>query len=175
MGVTAALNALQNQHVRLRTIETCDIQRLADILREKDVREWWGLYDLERVRAEFLRRGSAFAIEVGDAVVGAVELVESPGAAGHLAFVDLFVTREQRGRGIGSEAMRLVASAAFAHADNVRLVASPCFRNERAIRFFTSLGFVEFDRLRHFEPLPNGHWKDCMLLALDSLAATAAA
>lgn len=66
-----------------------------------------------------------------------------------------------RGRGLGSEMMRLAHQRCFAATDVTAIIIDPLASNERAIRFYQRLGYRPVDR-RLFADVD-----DCVVMQLD--------
>jgi len=165
--MTRATEAITGERVRLRAVDPDDVDRLTDILHEDEIRRWWGLYDQERVRAEFLDQGlGMYVIEADAQPVGAIEWVEATDPDYRHAEIDLFVTSNKWNQGIGTEAVKLLCRHLFEGAGHHRIVAAPGTSNERAIAFFKDAGFREVGVLHQYERQPSGSWQDCLLLEL---------
>lgn len=157
---------LVGELVRLRALDPDDVDRLTEVLGEKDVRRWWGLYDEERVRAEFFGRDvGMFVIESQGRAVGAIEFVEATDEDYRHAALDLFLS-SKLADDVGVDAVRVVARHLLIDCGHHRLVAAPGSRNERVIGFFRAIGFHDVGVLHDYERQPDGTWQDCLLLEL---------
>jgi RimJ/RimL family protein N-acetyltransferase len=110
---------------------------------------------LERLAAEFVnatstggRDGSWFAIDVGGVCVGECALDNFDFASASAELCITIGERECWGRGYGREAVELLLWHAFMHRNIRRVWLRVQARNERAIRSYRAVGFVEEGRLR---------------------------
>jgi RimJ/RimL family protein N-acetyltransferase len=86
-----------------------DAETIAAILREPEVENRWGPSSKESVLADFIESDAAFVIEVDKQVVGAIQYGEEVNPIYRHASIDLFVTTERWGEGIGSDAILTLA------------------------------------------------------------------
>lgn len=108
-------------------------------------REWW----TERLKA---RDQYHFAIrtQVHDAVIGTVHINEIEWPHG-TAWLSIGIgSREARGKGYGTEAMRLALDFAFRNLNLHRIALSVFAYNEPAIRTYERLGFTHEGTMREF-------------------------
>ena len=82
-----------------------------------------------------------FAIELDGRVVGSIQFAEDTDADYHRAGIDLFLTSDVQGQGIGPDAIRTVARYLIDVRGHHRLTIDPSAANERAIRAYSKLGF----------------------------------
>jgi len=151
----------------LRRVRDDDAETLAAILAEPDVARWWGRYDVERVRSELIGGDSeAFAIEVDDEVVGSVQFYEEPSGGYRHASIDLFLHPSWHGKGLGTDAVRMIARYLIHDRGHHRLAIDPATSNERAIRAYQRVGFKPVGVMRMYERGPDGEWHDCLLMDL---------
>ncbi|MBE0477114.1 MAG: GNAT family N-acetyltransferase [Coriobacteriia bacterium] len=153
--------------VALREINPEDLDTLKDMLREPGISRWWGMYDDERVRAEFLGdEVGVYLIEADGEPAGAIEFVENTDPDYRHAQVDLFVTERMQDRGVGTAAVKALVKHLFEDLGHHRVVAAPGAQNERAVRFFEDVGFKRVGTLRQYEKQPDGSWGDNVMLEL---------
>ncbi|HEY2939577.1 MAG TPA: GNAT family protein [Gaiellaceae bacterium] len=159
---------LRGGRVLLRPIRAVDGDRLLEILREPGVARWWGVHDAERVRQDLIEPTDevAYAIESGGELIGAVTYYEEPTPEYRHAGLDIFLTTDRHGRGLGSEALRLVARHLFDERGHHRLTIDPAAANERAIRAYARVGFRPVGVMREYERAPDGEWRDGLLMDL---------
>jgi aminoglycoside 6'-N-acetyltransferase len=176
--------------VTLRPTTRRDILTLAAILTEPAVADRWPRYDAGRVRAELVAAPGklVWAIEVDprrlrtpdrppDAaadlddtrppiVVGAIQASEEDEPDYRHAGVDLFLATSAQGRGLGPEAIRLVAAWLFDVRGHHRLTIDPAADNVAAVRAYRKVGFEPVGRLRLYERGADGEWHDAVLMEL---------
>lgn len=160
---------LRGERVRLRRTTPEDIPRLAAILAEPAVARWWGPADPERVRRELIEPDDdtvPFAIEASGEVVGFIQFWEEPDPDYRHAGIDLFVHPAWHGRGLGPEAIRLVARYLFDERGHHRLTIDPDVANTQAIRAYERVGFRPVGILRRYWRGPDGDWRDGLLMDL---------
>jgi aminoglycoside 6'-N-acetyltransferase len=150
----------------LRTLREEDVERLAAILAEPEVRQWWGTYDAARVRAELLQDDDvvAFGIEVDGTLVGVIQYSEEPTSDYRHASIDIFLHPSWHGRGLGSDAIRTLARYLFHTRRHHRLTIDPAVANTRAIACYRRVGFREVGVMRQYERGERGEWRDGLLM-----------
>jgi aminoglycoside 6'-N-acetyltransferase len=159
---------LRGERVTLRPLDAEDVDRLAAILAEPEVVAWWGRWDADRVRAELIEPEDevVFAIEVDGELVGSIQYTEENDPDYRHASIDLFLAPSWHGRGLGSEAVRVVARYLFDERGHHRLTIDPAAANERAIRAYERVGFRPVGVMRQYERGPDGTWRDGLLMDL---------
>jgi aminoglycoside 6'-N-acetyltransferase len=181
---------LRGRRVTLRPTTRRDVLTLAAILAEPEVARWWGGYDAGRVRAELVARPGrdVWAIEVDPgflaasgrdpgetpaaddvrprAVVGAIQAWEESDPDYRHAGIDLFLAAAAQRRGLGPEAIRLVAAWLVDVGGHHRLTIDPAADNTAAVRAYRKVGFEPVGRLRAYERGADGTWHDAVLLEL---------
>ena len=181
---------LPGRRVALRPTTRRDILTLAAILGEPDVARWWPRYDAARVRAELVaaRGKMVWAIEadplalrtldrtpdvgahLDDArppvVIGAIQAWEENEPDYRHAGIDLFLATAAQGRGLGPDAIRLVATWLIDVRGHHRLTIDPAADNVAAVRAYRKVGFEPVGRLRRYERGADGEWHDAVLMEL---------
>ncbi len=164
------MNALElhGQRVRLRPLRSSDRDGLRAFLVEPGVFRWWvhenidaavdGLFDDE----ESVR----FAIEVEGELAGFIQFVEENEPDYRHAGIDLFVGTAWQARGIGPEAIRVVARHLFDERGHHRITIDPAAANDRAIRAYEKVGFRRVGIMRRYERDPDLTWHDGLLMDL---------
>ena len=157
---------LEGPRVLLRPISAADRDALTRILAEPEVARWWvhegleiavdGLYDETE--------GVRLVIEVEGAIAGFIQFHEELTPDYRHAGIDLFVATAHQGRGIGPEAIRLVARYLFEERGHHRLTIDPAAANERAIRAYERVGFKRVGVMRLYERSIDGTWHDGLLM-----------
>jgi aminoglycoside 6'-N-acetyltransferase len=159
---------LRGKRVTLRPLEDVDAERLGEILREPAVARWWGAWDADRVRRELLAddESVAFAVEVGEELIGLVMYHEENEPEYRHAGMDISLTTARHGQGLGAETLRVLARHLFDVRGHHRLTIDPAAANERAIRSYESIGFRRIGIMRSYERSPDGTWHDGLLMDL---------
>ena len=159
---------LGGTRVLLRPIEAGDRAALAAILGEPEVARWWVHDDLETAVAGLYddEPEVRLTIEIDGAVAGMIQFSEEQTPDYRHAGIDLFVGGAFQGRGIGPEAIRLVARHLFEERGHHRLTIDPAVANERAIRAYEKVGFRRVGVMRRYERGGDGAWHDGLLMDL---------
>lgn len=166
----SSLPVLRGDRCVLRPVGDEDIGDLARILGEPSVSRWWGRYDVERARGEFLADdASAFVIEtlgIESEVAGSIQYFEENEPDYRHAGIDIFVGTGHQGRGLGTDAIRTLARHLFENRGHHRLTIDPAAANERAIGAYRKVGFRPVGVMRRYERSPEGQWRDGLLMDL---------
>ncbi len=139
--------------VRLRPAEETDWPQLTRWLRDPAVQKWWGhASDAEAAIRLILETPSAIGriIEVGDRPVGYAHAIEATFWGETLPDdlpdwtwdVDLFIAEaDYRGRGVGKQALELLAEDVFGSTFAMALSVFVSVKNEVAVRSYEQAGF----------------------------------
>jgi aminoglycoside 6'-N-acetyltransferase len=160
---------IHGPHVTLRPVVAADAAALAAILATPEVARWWPAYDRARVEAEYLVAEddvSVWAILVDDRLVGLIQASEENEPEFRHASIDLFLDPAVHGRGLGPEAIRIVARHLIDDRAHHRLTIDPAADNANAIRAYEKVGFRPVGRLRRYQRFPDGSWRDGLLMEL---------
>jgi aminoglycoside 6'-N-acetyltransferase len=149
----------------LRPLEERDAAEVRRIYRTPEVARWWDddpdfplADDPDAVR---------FAIEVDGAVAGMIQYGEEPEEKYRHASIDLFLDPEQRGRGLGPAAIRLLARHLVDDRGHHRITIDPAVANAAAIRAYEKAGFKPVGVMRRYERDSDGSgWHDSLLMDL---------
>jgi aminoglycoside 6'-N-acetyltransferase len=166
--VSADHPVLQGERVTLRPLDSGDLPRLLEILREPEVERWWGEHDEARLRRDFLDDPEtvAFAIEADGALIGAVMYSEENDPDYRHAGIDITLTTARHGQGFGTETLRTLARYLLDERGHHRLTIDPAAANDRAIRAYEAVGFRRVGIMRNYERGPDGNWRDGLLMDL---------
>ena len=144
-----------------------DADRLFQIRNEPEVVRWWGSVDLEEeISEEFIEADAGFVIEAEGEVVGAIQYHEENEPMYRHAGMDIFLTTSRHGQGLGTEAIRLLASYLFEERGHHHLTIDPAADNAAAIREYEKVGFRRVGIMRKYERGPDGVWRDGLLMDL---------
>jgi aminoglycoside 6'-N-acetyltransferase len=160
---------LRGTRVALRPLRDDDVSELERILGEPGVSGWWrGPWDPENIRRELVHdpESPGFAIEVDGEVAGAIQYYENTEADYRHAGIDVFLSGAHTGRGLGVDAVRVLAAYLFSELGHHRVVIDPAAGNHRAIRAFRKAGFREVGIMRAYERGADGTWHDSMLMEM---------
>ena len=156
---------LRGERVVLRRASEADLPKLARLLEHPDVAPWW-LNQTEADLRDTLAGGEEvmFAVRVDDAIVGLVQYGEEDDPSYRQAWMDIAIDAAWHGRGIGTEALRVLARHLIEDRGHHHLLIDPAADNERAIRCYRSVGFRPVGILRENERRPDGTWRDALLM-----------
>jgi aminoglycoside 6'-N-acetyltransferase len=167
---------LVGTRVTLRPGRLDDIGALRAILADASVREWWGEPSsadeiaeklLGEVPGESLTGGEVLlVIEVDGTVAGGIEYYEETEPQYRHANIDIYVGAGHQGRGVGTEAVALLARFLFEQRGHHRLTIDPAVTNTRAIRSYEKVGFRRVGVMRQYERGPDGTFHDGLLMDL---------
>jgi aminoglycoside 6'-N-acetyltransferase len=159
---------LRGERVRLRPLETADVERLAEIGTEQAVARWWGHVTREGLleKAEGRDDATALAVEHDGEVIGLVQFEELGEGDFKHAGIDLFLASAVHGRGLGRDTVRTLARWLIDERGHHRLTIDPALANEPAIRAYEAVGFRRVGVLRKYWRDPQGVWQDGLLLDL---------
>lgn len=163
------LPTLGDERVRLRPGTGADVAVLHEILTESSVAQWWGKpkphnevsTDLHGDDGTYL-----LVIESDGVVVGGIQYGEENEPDYRHANIDIFLGDRSQGRGIGREAIALLARYLFDVRGHHRLVIDPSATNSRAIRCYEAVGFRTVGVMRQYERGPDGTFRDGLLMDL---------
>src|SRR5947209_10445246 len=145
-----------------------DVPLLAAIASEPEVARWWGDVPESELVAKAAGEDDveAFVIELDGDVVGLIQVYEHPDPQYRHAGIDLFLSSAATGRGLGREAVRLLADHLLDDRGHHRLTIDPAAGNERAIRCYEAVGFRRVGIMRLYERGPDGAFHDGLLMEL---------
>ncbi len=158
-------STLSGTRVTLRPIRPDDRARLREILSEPEVERWWGMSGLDRAADGLYDPGvTVYVVEVGGEIAGAIQYYEEADPDYRHAGIDIFLGTAHQGRGLGTEAVRLLARYLFDERGHHRLVIDPAVANTRAIASYRKAGFRPVGVMRRYERGPGGTWHDGLLM-----------
>lgn len=158
---------LKGERVLLRPGRPEDVDALVRIREEPEVARRWGSEDIEDdVREGFVGNEEGFIVEVDEEVVGAIQYGEEDDPMYRHANIDIFLATASHGRGLGAEAIRVLARYLFEGRGHHRLTIDPAADNAPAIRAYEKVGFREVGIMRLYERGPDGSWHDGLLMEM---------
>jgi aminoglycoside 6'-N-acetyltransferase len=153
--------------VTLRPYDEADLPALLRLVNDPAVAAWWGTYDEAALHDELAdNRLMVWTIVVDGLPAGVVEVTEEREPDYRHASLDIFLSADLHGRGLGADALRTVLRYLFAKRGHHRATIDPAAGNERAIRSYARLGFKPVGILRAAERAPDGRWRDALLMDL---------
>jgi len=148
--------------VELRPVEPGDVDALAAMLEDPEVKQWWGVPTPEEDREEV---SIGFAILVDGGLAGWIGYEEETTPDYQSVGFDINVAAELRERGVGSRALRLAIDH-FRAEGHHRFTIDPNAANERAIRCYEKVGFKPVGIMRQADRMPDGTRTDALLMDL---------
>jgi RimJ/RimL family protein N-acetyltransferase len=108
-----------------------------------------------------------FCVVLGGDVVGMIQYSEEETPKYRHASIDLFLDPAVHGRGVGRDAVRVLATYLMQVRGHRRLVIDPAADNVAAIRCYASVGFRPVGLMRQYERDADGQgWHDGLLMDL---------
>jgi aminoglycoside 6'-N-acetyltransferase len=159
---------LRGNTVVLRPLRVDDVPTVLEIQAQPGIARWWGQpKETElRAKAEGTDDSTAFAVELDGQIVGLAQYHEEEDPMYRHAGIDLFLSEDVHGRGLGTDAVRTVARYLIDERGHHRLVIDPAADNAAAIRAYEKVGFRPVGVMRQYERLPGGDWHDGLLMDL---------
>ena len=157
---------LAGRRVRLTPTVEADTAALRAIHADPAVAQWWDLPDdgfpmtdePESTRLTIRRDGE---------VAGMVQFQEELEPKYRSASIDIFVAPAHQGRGVGTEAIRLVVDHLLRHRGHHRITIDPAAHNQAAVRCYTKAGFTPVGVMRLAERDSDGRgWHDSLMMEL---------
>jgi aminoglycoside 6'-N-acetyltransferase len=153
--------------VRLRPYDRADLPELVRLVNHPDVSAWWGTYDEAELHDELTdKRLTVWTIVVDESPAGVVQALEEDEPDYRHVSLDIFLSADVHGRGLGAEALRTALRHMFTARGHHRATIDPAVENERAIRSYERVGFRPVGVERRAERAPDGRWRDALLMDL---------
>jgi aminoglycoside 6'-N-acetyltransferase len=163
------LPRLEGENVLLRPGRPEDEAALRAVFAAPEVARWWRASD-DEIRDLLDNRDpgvDVWLIETEGRVVGLIQAYEESDPQYRHAGVDLSLHPDAHGRGLGPEAIRVLAHHLFAERGHHRLVIDPNAANARAIRAYEKVGFRRVGVMRRYEwDATEERWTDGLLMDL---------
>ena len=160
---------LDGRAVHLRPAEPDDGPTFAAILRDRTVHARWQSADPDaegRGLAEQADGDAVWAIEADGQVVGLIQATEETDPQYRHGGIDIVLVEGAQGRGLGSDAVRTVATWLIRDRGHHRLTIDPAADNARAIAAYARVGFRPVGIMRRYEGNLDGSWHDGLLMDL---------
>lgn len=159
------MTILRGERVLLRPGRPEDTEALIRIRNEPEVARRWGFEDIEdEIREQFIGVEEGFVIEVEGGIIGAIQYHEEEDPMYRHAGMDIFLATSHHGKGLGTEAIRVLARYLIEERGHHRLTIDPAADNVAAIRAYEKVGFRRVGIMRKYERGPDGAWHDGLLM-----------
>ncbi|MBD8869662.1 GNAT family N-acetyltransferase [Nocardioides donggukensis] len=156
---------LRGRQVVLVPVGAEHVPALRRILATPEVRARWRDEDASPQWPFDDSSATRFAVLLGDTVRGMVQYGEEDEPDYRHASIDIFVDPAVHGRGIGRDAVAVLARHLVRDRAHHRLVIDPAADNEPAIRCYTAVGFRRVGVMRRYERDADGlGWHDGLLM-----------
>lgn len=168
-NVSLIVTTLQGARMTLRPAGPADIPELARIRATPEVARWWrGGDDMAAAVAEDLAEEGTetLVIEHEGRVAGAIQWHAEEEPDYRHAGIDIYLDPALHGRGLGTDAVRILAGHLIADRGHHRLVIDPAADNAAAIRCYAKVGFQPVGVMRRYERGLDGTWHDGLLMDL---------
>jgi len=146
-----------------------EVEALRAILAEPSVAHWWGTPEPSaEVATKLLGDADTvlLVIEVDGAVAGGIEYHEENEPMYRHAGIDIYLSDRHQGRGVGTEAVGMLARFLIEGRGHHRLTIDPAAANAGAIRCYEKVGFRPVGVMRRYECGPDGTFHDGLLMDL---------
>lgn len=161
---------LVGKRVAIRPGRTEDAAVLREIRGEPSVTCWWGepepLPEIIQLLTGPPGEEILLVVEVDGRIAGGIQYAEENEPNYRHAGIDIFLSTAYQGRGIGAEALWLLARFLVDDRHHHRLTIDPAAANSRAIRSYERVGFKHVGILRQYERGPDGTFHDGLLMDL---------
>jgi diamine N-acetyltransferase len=164
---------LQGERVMLRAIERDDLPHVWEMRNDEETEALafgvptpHSMAELEKSYERNLadHKADSFVIEAAGDVVGRCVLFEVSDVD-RTCRIGVTVARDHRGKGYGSDAVRVLLAYAFRHRNLRKVCLDVLASNERAIRAYLACGFVQEGRLRE-QSWYDGRYDDLVVMGV---------
>ena len=156
---------LRGELVSLRPLAESDAAAVRAIAEEPEVFRWWGPQDDDFPLSDE-PEATRFTILEDGVVVGLVQYGEEEEPDFRHAWIDVFVTTERHGRGLGTDAVRRLARHLIEELGHHRVTIDPAVDNTGAVRSYEKAGFRTVGVMRKAWRDPDGVWRDGLLMEM---------
>jgi aminoglycoside 6'-N-acetyltransferase len=144
-----------------------DEATLLEIFSDPTVAMWWG--DPKKSVEDTMRAEEGeehYMIEVDGEAVGMIQSYEETDEMYRHAGIDISIREPWQGKGLGPEAIRVLARHLIDQRGHHRLTIDPAAHNVNAIKAYERVGFKPVGVMRSYERGPDGEWHDGLLMDL---------
>jgi aminoglycoside 6'-N-acetyltransferase len=149
----------------LRPLQPADESELLRIHNAPEVARWWGEPESGFPFSDEPEQ-TRMVIFVDGRVAGLVQYCEEPTPRYRHATIDMFLDPALHGRGLGTEALRLLIEHLTAGLGHHRLTIDPALENAAAIRCYEKAGFRRVGVMRRYEHRGGEDYRDGLLMEL---------
>ena len=151
-----------SETVEIRPLRPEEHEAVLAILAEPTVLAWWGTVPASLDE----QLEDPHAVLVDGELAGVLDIWQETEPGYEHAGLDISLSERFQGRGIGRAAIRLAARECFEQRGQHRVTIDPAAGNARAIRCYEAAGFRAVGVMREYEQLPDGTWRDALLMDL---------
>jgi aminoglycoside 6'-N-acetyltransferase len=140
-----------------------------DLLSEPSVARWWAVAGDEAPEDALFSPGendTCWAIEEAGELAGILMAEEEPDPGYRSAGLDISLSGEAQGRGLGPAALRLAIEWLARERGHHRITIDPRATNANAIRAYEKVGFERVGVMRAYERDAEGRLHDGLLMDL---------
>nr|WP_203591146.1 GNAT family protein [Streptomyces sp. SID13031] len=158
---------MRGERVLLVPVSTDHVEALRRIVRLPEIRARWGDEDSSPEWPFDDPEVTRFSVIHEGTLCGLVQYGEEEDPMYRHASIDIFLDPAVHGRGIGRDAVGVLAHYLVFELNHHRLVIDPAVDNEPAIRCYSAVGFQPVGVMRRYERDPDGGgWHDGLLMDL---------
>ena len=159
---------IRGDSVVLRPMRVDDVARLVEIGRQPEVARWWTSITAEKLtdKAEGRADATGLAVLVDGRLVGMIQYYEEDDPEYRSAGIDIFLSSEVHGRGVGTDAVRTLARWLVRERGHHRITIDPAVENPAAVRAYEKAGFRPVGVMREYWTDPAGVRHDGLLMDL---------
>jgi aminoglycoside 6'-N-acetyltransferase len=151
--------------LELRPLQAADAPELWRIHATPGVARWWDQPEDNFPLGDEPEQ-TRLTIVVDGKIAGMIQYWEETTPRYRHATIDVFLEPELHGRGIGTEALRLLSANLMTERGHHRLTIDPASDNAAAIRSYEKAGFRPVGVLRRYEHRGGGDYRDALLMEL---------
>ena len=149
----------------LRPVAPGDEATLLEIFSDPSVSRWWGdPHESVKDTMESEAGDDHYLILVDGTAVGMIQSYEESDDMYHHAGIDISIRSEWQQKGIGPEAIRVLAHHLIDDRGHHRIVIDPAAQNVNAIKAYERVGFKPVGVMRQYERGLDGTWHDGLLM-----------
>ncbi|HEY3190924.1 MAG TPA: GNAT family protein [Solirubrobacteraceae bacterium] len=150
----------------LRPVRPEDAERLRAIRAVPEVAAWWGPVEDDFPFGDD-PDATRFSVVLDGEVIGLVQFGEEADPDYRHAWIDVFLDPAHHGRGLGAEAVGMLARQLIEERGHHRITIDPATENAVAIRCYEKAGFRTVGVMHAAWRDPwSGAWRDTLLMEL---------
>ena len=149
----------------LRPVRAGDEAKLLEIFSDPTVAQWWGdPHDAVADAAVSDEENTHYLVEVDGEAVGMIQSYEESDPMYRHAGIDIALRAPWQGKGLGPDAIRVLARFLIDELGHHRLIIDPAAHNTNAIKAYERVGFKSVGVMRRYERGTDGTWHDGLLM-----------